>query len=1640
MKNLSKILALVLVLMTILSTVSAFTVSAASQTATIDYTKLSLTNGASLDGKSHSSGDVTVSLKKNSGSSNPAYYTSGSALRVYGKNSVTISVDDGYKMTKIVITTTSSNAITSSNVDLDNATMSVSGTTVTVTPIDGTKNVVLTNPASSGNVRIAKIVVTYEAGSSCTHANKTTVGEAKEATCTEEGITAGAKCVDCGVVTEAQKTIPALGHNFVSGACSRCGEVQTAYWQLVTDASTLNVGDKIVIIATNSNYGLSTTQNTNNRGQADVTKSSGGIINSVNNDVQIIELKAGTTTGTFGFYTGAGYLYAASSSSNNLKTQTTNNANGSWKITITNGVANIIAQGTYTRNTLMYNDQSKLFSCYAAGSTQKSVSIYKYIETEQSDPECRHTNTTTTTTKATCNEAAKTVVKCSDCGATVSETESGTALGHADNDGDYKCDRDCGTVVAPAADSTLTIEEALKLGALTTTTDKYYLTGTITGFYGESGTTWGNVYIKDENGQSILVYGLYSADGKTRYDAMEIKPVVGDTITVYGIITSFNGTAQMKNGWMKNHICNHNYSSTETTAPGCETTGVNTYTCSKCGDEYTETIPATGHLHTTTTTEDATCTVDGSTTVTCDDCGATVSTTVIPALGHTPGSAATCTTAQTCTVCSAELAPATGHSWTPATFDAPKTCSACGATEGEALKAVATINGVKYETLQEAVNAAQSGDTIVVVADIALDRSVEISSQDRDTLNITLDLNGHTITADWNNGTPVEVLFVQYHVNLTITGNGRMEAGFADIYDDNESYAIQLISVLDGAQVTIKNGTYISNGCTAIFARYNYAKVIIEGGYFEATTPSLGQLYTLDVHIERDGSPATATIVVYGGQFKNFDPANHTNDEEYSNKLANGYHSIKGEGNVYTVGAHSYSTSTTAPTCVDKGFTTNTCECGLTFNDNYVEAKGHKLENNPGKEATCTEGGWTRYQYCTECDYTTPYAETAPKGHSYSEVVTAPTCTEGGYTTYTCHCGDTYVADEKAALGHTWGEVFCGTCGAVNSEAGWTVVDNATDLVAALKVKNNKVYIKTGTYVIEGEKVTFGAGVVAVGEGEVVLVGTLTGTLDNITLKNLHIKNGNAQRWAYAKGNLVFENVTFEATGAYALHFDGITAGTTILYKDCTIIGWSAMSGSPASMTFDGCTIEGNGKYAMFRMYFDTTIKNCTFDTSNVIKDDKYFDGIEAVGNATITVDNCTNVNGDMKDIVNTWEAGKLVVDGEEIHFHDWEQGETVAPTFDAEGYTTYTCPCGETENRDVTDKVAVVATIGDVRYASLQEAINAATTNDIIVIVIDNNEELVLPEGMQLVKGTDAEGRTVCRLMSAINVPYIQDGYWWIGGINTGIPATGKDGVDGEDGKDGVDGEDGKTPIFKIEDGNLKVSYDNGETWEDLGNVTGPQGDKGDQGEQGPQGDKGDQGEQGPVGPQGPAGEPGKDGEDGEDGEQGPVGPQGPAGEPGKDGEDGEQGPVGPQGPAGEPGKDGEDGEDGEQGPVGPQGPAGEPGKDGEDGEDGKDGADGEDGKDGVTPLIRINPETHEWEVSYDNGETWESLGVKAPVEEEEEEEEKVEDETPAEPTLEQIIMAKLEEVVEAIKAAINNLVAVVKSYLVGFVGKFTA
>ena len=116
---------------------------------------------------------------------------------------------------------------------------------------------------------------------------------------------------------------------------------------------------------------------------------------------------------------------------------------------------------------------------------------------------------------------------------------------------------------------------------------------------------------------------------------------------------------------------------------------------------------------------------------------------------------------------------------------------------------------------------------------------------------------------------------------------------------------------------------------------------------------------------------------------------------------------------------HSYDSVVTAPDCENGGYTTYTCVCGDSYVADHTAALGHASEVIKGYAATCTATGLTDGAKCSVCGKILTAQETIPAlGHSYDSVVTAPDCENGGYTTYTCACGDSYVADHTAALGH----------------------------------------------------------------------------------------------------------------------------------------------------------------------------------------------------------------------------------------------------------------------------------------------------------------------------------------------------------------------------------------------------------------------------------------------------------------------------------------------------------------------------------------------------------------------------------------------------------------------------------------------
>ncbi len=154
-----------------------------------------------------------------------------------------------------------------------------------------------------------------------------------------------------------------------------------------------------------------------------------------------------------------------------------------------------------------------------------------------------------------------------------------------------------------------------------------------------------------------------------------------------------------------------------------------------------------------------------------------------------------------------------------------------------------------------------------------------------------LDMKGKTIanTADlWNESTGAWSLVSARGADakITVDGNGKFAAKEKDCF---------AVDVQDGATVTIKNGTFIGN----IHAVYVFeGTATIEGGFYyvqqkysDATKADGFVLNCYDANREN----GTAKIIVKGGTFVNFNPADCWAEGAHTNFVADGYSVISEE-------------------------------------------------------------------------------------------------------------------------------------------------------------------------------------------------------------------------------------------------------------------------------------------------------------------------------------------------------------------------------------------------------------------------------------------------------------------------------------------------------------------------------------------------------------------------------------------------------------------------------------------------------------------------------------------------------------------------------------------------------------------------
>ncbi len=154
---------------------------------------------------------------------------------------------------------------------------------------------------------------------------------------------------------------------------------------------------------------------------------------------------------------------------------------------------------------------------------------------------------------------------------------------------------------------------------------------------------------------------------------------------------------------------------------------------------------------------------------------------------------------------------------------------------------VAQIGDTTFTSLQDAIDAAQDGDTIVVLADIDLAKTeLQLLDDSYDTYflvegkTVTIDLNEKTISGEYIGSMLVGVFSTDNNGHLTISGNGTV-----DVTATGKVYSL-FSNYNPGCSITIENGTYKldkASNClihTAVSANEGEGNVgvIVNGGNF----------------------------------------------------------------------------------------------------------------------------------------------------------------------------------------------------------------------------------------------------------------------------------------------------------------------------------------------------------------------------------------------------------------------------------------------------------------------------------------------------------------------------------------------------------------------------------------------------------------------------------------------------------------------------------------------------------------------------------------------------------------------------------------------------------------------------------------
>ncbi len=364
---------------------------------------------------------------------------------------------------------------------------------------------------------------------------------------------------------------------------------------------------------------------------------------------------------------------------------------------------------------------------------------------------------------------------------------------------------------------------------------------------------------------------------------------------------------------------------------------------------------------------------------------------------------------------------------------------------------------------------------------------------------------------------------------------------------------------------------------------------------------------------------------------------------------------------------HTYESVVTAPTCTAEGYTTHTCACGDSYTDTKTDVLGHTWDEGVlTLSPTETKEGEKTYT-CSVCKATekkpvAPLTHT----HSYETVVTAPTCTADGYTTYTCTCGDSYTEDKTDALGHaygTWTQTKAPTYTDAGAEARTCQTCGATETRAIAVLAEPGVIVQDGvTYHVPADSAVTVPKNDCFEEDTVVKIEEILGgdVFDTVVTAMMSI----AEKYVAYEFTAEKDNVSVQPEGKLTVTFaipDGYSVNVTVYFmaKDGKL--------EPLNTTVDVSARTATAELEHFSTYI-------VVDEDSEPHKHEYASAVTA---PTCTEDGYTTYTCACGD---SYTDDKVSALGHS--FGAWS--ETKAPSADAAGEETRTCEaCGATETRE---------------------------------------------------------------------------------------------------------------------------------------------------------------------------------------------------------------------------------------------------------------------------------------------------------------------------------------------------------------------